>query len=41
MELDQIYNTDCLEAMRQLPDKCVDLIVTDPPYVLENQGGGL
>jgi len=25
---------DCLEGMRKLPDKCVDLIVTDPPYGL-------
>ena len=23
---------DCLELMRQMPDKSVDLIVTDPPY---------
>ena len=23
---------DCLELMRQMPDKSIDLIVTDPPY---------
>jgi len=23
---------DCLDVMRQMPDECVDLIVTDPPY---------
>ena len=23
---------DCLEGMKGLPDKCVDLILTDPPY---------
>ena len=23
---------DCLEFMRKLPDKCVDLVLTDPPY---------
>jgi site-specific DNA-methyltransferase (adenine-specific) len=23
---------DCLEIMREWPDECVDLIVTDPPY---------
>lgn len=23
---------DCLEVMRQMPDGCVDLVVTDPPY---------
>lgn len=26
------YNMDCLEAMRQMPDKCFDLAVVDPPY---------
>ena len=23
---------DCLTEMRKLPDKCVDLVLTDPPY---------
>jgi len=23
---------DCLEAMKQMPDGCVDLVLTDPPY---------
>lgn len=32
MELDVIYNQDCLEGMKSLPDKCIDLIITDPPY---------
>jgi site-specific DNA-methyltransferase (adenine-specific) len=26
------YNGDCLEFMRNLPDKCIDLCLTDPPY---------
>lgn len=26
------YNMDCLEAMRQMPDKAFDLAVVDPPY---------
>ncbi len=38
--LDTIYNQDCLEGMRQLPDGCVDLVITDPPYLIGNQGGG-
>ena len=25
-------NCDCLEAMKKMPDKCVDLAITDPPY---------
>ena len=32
MQLNTIHNTDCLELMKSLPDKCIDLIVTDPPY---------
>ena len=32
---------DCLEVMKDWPDGCVDLILTDPPYGLNNkmQGG--
>jgi site-specific DNA-methyltransferase (adenine-specific) len=26
---------DCLEYMKMMPDKCVDLILTDPPYGIE------
>lgn len=32
METNKIYQMDCLEFMRSLPDGCVDLIVTSPPY---------
>ena len=28
----KIYNKDCLEFMKEIPDGSVDLIVTDPPY---------
>ena len=31
---------DCLELMKDIPDKSINLIVTDPPYKFENQGGG-
>jgi len=34
--LNKVHCMDCLEGMRQLPDGCVDLVVTDPPYF--NQG---
>lgn len=27
-----VYNSDCLEAMRQMPDKAFDLAIVDPPY---------
>ncbi len=32
IELNTIYNEDCLETMKRMPDNFVDLIVTDPPY---------
>ena len=28
----KIYNADCLEVMKDMPDKSVDLVVTSPPY---------
>ena len=31
MELDTIFNQDCLVGLKTLPDKSIDLIVTDPP----------
>lgn len=30
--LNKIHHADCLEFMRQLPDKSMDLVLTDPPY---------
>lgn len=34
MEQLQLYQGDCLEVMKNLPDECVDLIITSPPYNL-------
>ena len=28
----EIYNTDCMEYMKSMPDKFFDLAVVDPPY---------
>lgn len=28
----QVIQGDCLEVLRELPDGCVDAVVTDPPY---------
>ena len=36
-----LYNGDCLSLMRQMPEKSVDLVVTDPPYDIETSGAGL
>jgi site-specific DNA-methyltransferase (adenine-specific) len=32
MELNKIYNMDCVEGMKMLPDNSIDLTVTSPPY---------
>lgn len=28
----KIINADCMDILKQLPDKCIDLVLTDPPY---------
>lgn len=32
------YNQDCLEAMRQMPNKAFDLAIVDPPYGIGESG---
>ncbi len=32
LPINQIICGDCIEVMRDWPDKCCDLILTDPPY---------
>ena len=32
MEIDKIYNEDCLKTMERIHDNSVDLVVTSPPY---------
>ena len=32
IELNTIYNEDCLEGMKRIPDGSIDLTVTSPPY---------
>ena len=32
MELDIVYNEDCLQGLKRLPDNSVDCCVTSPPY---------
>jgi site-specific DNA-methyltransferase (adenine-specific) len=38
LEINKIYNMDCLEGMKYIEDKSIDLVITDPPYKLV-QGG--
>jgi len=32
MEIDKIYNMDCLEGMKQIPDGTIDAVICDLPY---------
>ena len=34
LEVNKIYNMDCLEGMKYIEDKSIDLVITDPPYKL-------
>ena len=31
-ELGKIYNEDCISGMKKMPDGCVDITLTSPPY---------
>ena len=40
-ELDHIYNMDCLEGMKQIPDGTIDAVICDLPYgVLNSKSEG-
>jgi len=39
LPINEIVCGDCLEIMKDWPDKCVDLIVTDPPYDEKTHNG--
>ena len=43
MQISEVLNTvihgDCLQVMKQLPDECIDLIITSPPYNIRNSTG--
>ena len=39
MTKSDVYNCDCVEYMRTLPDKCFDLAIADPPYGIRDSGG--
>jgi len=32
IETNQIIQDDCIKILRKLPNNCIDLIITDPPY---------
>lgn len=36
----QLYNADCYEKIKEIPDNSVDLVIIDPPYQFQSAGGG-
>lgn len=40
IDTDKIYCQDCLEGLKQLPEKSIDLIMTDPPYLIKDIHAG-
>lgn len=39
-ETNNIYNEDSYKAIKDLPNKCIDCIYTDVPYLFDNGGTG-
>lgn len=39
-ERNKIYNVDSYKAIKEIPDKSIDLIYTDIPYLFESGGSG-
>lgn len=37
--INKVHCADCLEFMRDMPDGCVDLVITDPPYGINYHSG--
>lgn len=41
MDIDVIYNEDCIQGMKKLPDNSIDLVIIDPPYeIYAGEKGG-
>lgn len=37
--INKIICGDALNVMKKMPDQCLDLVVTSPPYNLKNSSG--
>lgn len=40
IELDKIYNEDCIEGMKRIPSDSINAIITDPPYCIGTTSNG-
>lgn len=34
----KLYQGNCLEIIKEMPDNSIDCIITDPPYKIETVG---
>ncbi len=41
LELNKLYLMDCMEGMKQFPDKYFELAIVDPPYGIGMDGGSV
>ncbi|MEM5807479.1 MAG: site-specific DNA-methyltransferase [Candidatus Aenigmatarchaeota archaeon] len=37
IEINKVYNADALDILRQIPDNSIDLILTDPPFMISQE----
>ena len=38
-ELNKLYHMDCMQAMKEIPDKYFEIAIVDPPYGRKEHGG--
>lgn len=36
-----LFNKDCIEKIKDLEDKSIKFVLTDPPYIVATKGGGI
>ena len=34
--INQIFNEDCIKGIKRIPDDYIDLVIIDPPYMINN-----
>ena len=39
LQVNKLYNEDCLVGLKKIPDNSVDLVIIDPPYDICTKGG--
>ncbi|MCE5304380.1 site-specific DNA-methyltransferase [bacterium] len=35
LEFNKVYNMDCIEGMKNIPNNSIDLVITDPPFAID------